>query len=297
MVNGAATMRYIVILLTVFTFALFASPLLAEDEYAEAPAILSIIPGQASPGGTVIISGTGFNSESLLYLGIEEIPYKQLSSRQISFELPQIPAGNYALYIRQNNGASSKAYSFNVTAVKPSLTSIHPESVSICSSRQDRQISVKGRNFSEGALLLIDGAMVKGTRLSSEEFVFSLPTLPGGLHQIQIKNPDDTTSSAIAILVTSRPEIRNVTQGDDFVNYYELNIEGVNFQQGSALIIDGKKVMGGQPMPGERDRLVFNSCNKITYQRHPYDNSIKSFQMIIVNPSGEESTQYTVTAP
>lgn len=288
-------MRYIAILLAIFT--LYASPLFAEEENVVAPAILSIIPGQASPGATVVISGTGFNADSSLYLGIEDIPFKPLSPRQISFEVPPLSTGNYALYIRQKSGASSKAYSFAVTSIKPAVTSIHPDTISICSLGFERQISVKGKNFQEGARILFDGAMIKGNRTSSEEITFSVPAVPGGLHQVQVNNPEDTVSSAIAIIVSSRPEVRSVTQGDDYVNYYELNIEGINFQHGSTLIVDGRKVHSGQPIPGERDRLVFTSCNRLTYQRYPYDNSMKSFQMIIVNPSGEESVPFTVSAP
>lgn len=272
-------------------------PALAEDDSAAAPSILSIIPGQAAPGNTVVISGTGFNSESALFLGIDEIPHKTLSNRQISFEMPQLPPGNYALYIRQQSGASSRAYSFSVTSLKPAVSSISPDTVSFCSTGEERQIIVKGRNFLEGARVLFDGAMIRGSRTSADEMTFQVPSVPGGLHQIQVKNPEDAVSPAIALIVTSRPEIRNVTQGADYVNYYELGIEGINFQHGSTLIVDGKKIQSGYPIPGERDRLVFTSCNRLTYQRYPFDPSMKSFQLIIVNPNGEESSQFTVSAP
>jgi len=224
-------MRYIASLFILLILA--TSPVLAEDDSITAPSILSIIPGQSPPGNTVVISGSGFNSESSLFLGIDEIPFKIISNRQISFELPQMPAGNYALYIRQKNGTASKAYAFSVTSVKPTVTAISPETLSLC------------------------------------------------------------TSAGIA----SQPEIRNVIQGNDYVNYYELTIEGINFQHGSTLIVEGRKIQSGQTYPIDRDRLIFNSCTSLTYQRYPYDPSIKSFQMAIVNPNGEESSQFTVSAP
>jgi hypothetical protein len=286
-------MRYIASLLILILLSI--SPALAEDD--SAPSVLSIIPGQAAPGNTVVISGSGFNSESSLFLGIDEVPIKTLSGRQVSFELPQIPAGNYALYIRQKSGASSKAYSFAVTAIKPSISAISPDTVSFCASGADRQIIVKGKNFLDGARILFDGAIIKGSRTSAEEMIFQVPSVPGGLHQVQVKNPEEALSPAIALLIASQPEIRSVTQGNDYVNYYELNIEGINFQHGSTLIVDNKKIQIGHPGPGERDRLVFTSCNKLTYQRYPYDPSMKSFQMIISNPNGEESSQFTVSAP
>ncbi len=287
-------MRYLATVLAL-TMLLFSAAF-AEDEVA-APSILSIIPGQAAAGGTVVISGSGFNVESTLYLGIEEIPFKSVSARQISFEIPQIPAGNYALYLRQKNGAASRAYSFAVTPLKPAVAAIQPDTVSLCTAGSDRQIIIKGKNFLETAKVLFDGAIIKGNRLSAEEMTFQTPPVSGGLHQIQVKNAEDAISPAIALVVASRPEIRSVSQGNDYVNYYELNIEGINFQQGSNLIVDGKKIQTGQPMPGERDRLVYTGCNRLIYQRYPYDPSLKSFQMIVVNPNGEESTQFTVSAP
>lgn len=287
-------MRYIASALILTLLLLSAA--FAEEEIA-APLLLSIIPGQGSPGSTVVISGSGLNAESTLFLGIEEVPLKLISSRQISFEIPQIPAGNYALYLRQKNGAASKAYSFAVTPLKPSVSAIHPETVSFCAAGSDRQIIIKGRNFLEGARVLFDGAIIKGSRVSAEEISFLAPPVPGGLHNVQIKNPEDALSPAIALLIASQPEIRSVNQGNDYVNYYELNIEGINFQHGSTLIVDGKKIQSGQPIPGERDRLVFTSCNRMIYQRYPYDPSMKSFQMIVVNPNGEESSHFTVSAP
>lgn len=275
---------------------LFFSAAFADEENAP-PSILSIIPGQGSPGNTVVISGSGLNSENTLFLGIEEIPLKLISARQISFEVPQLPAGNYALYLRQKSGAASKAYSFAIIPLKPSVAAIYPDTVSFCATGSERQITVKGKNFLEEARVLFDGAIIRGSRISGEEMTFQAPPVPGGLHQVQIKNPEEALSPAIALLIASRPEIRSVIQGNDYVNYYELNIEGVNFQQGSTLIVDGKKIQSGQPMPGERDRLVFTSCSKITYQRYPYDPSMKSFQMIVVNPNGEESSSFTVSAP
>lgn len=289
-------MRYIASVLMLLILAT-TSAVFAEDNSAAAPSILSIIPGQAQPGNSVVISGAGFNTESTLFLGIKEIPFQTVTEQQISFELPQIPAGNYALYIRQKSGAASKAYSFTVTPVKPTVSALSPETVPLCSADGDRQIIVRGKNFLEGARLLFDGAIIKGGRISAEEMVFQVPQVPGGLHQVQVKNPEETVSAAVALLITSQPEIRTVQQGNDYVNFYELNIEGINFQHGSALIVDGRKIQSGVQNPVDRDRLVFTNCNSLTYQRYPHDPSIKSFQMVIVNPNGEESSLFTVTAP
>jgi hypothetical protein len=269
----------------------------AEDDLKEAPAILSIIPGQGAPGIKVVISGAGFTQESSVFLGIDEIPSILISSKQISFEIPQIAAGNYALYIRQKGGASGRAYSFAISPVKPVAAALTPDSISFCSSGNERQVNVRGKNFLEGAQILFDGAAIRGSRVSSEEILFAVPHVPGGLHQVQVKNPEETVSGALGLMVTNRPEVRNVIQGSDYVNYYELTIEGINFQQGSSVIVNGKKIQSGQPTPGDQDRLQYDSCSKLTYYRYPYDPSTKSLQMMVVNPNGEESSTFTVSAP
>lgn len=289
-------MRYIASVLTLLVITI-TSTVFAENNSATAPFILSIIPGQAQPGTSVVISGAGFNSESTLFLGINEVPFQTVTDQQISFELPQISAGNYALYVRNKSGVVSKAYSFNVTPVKPSVASLSPETVPLCSTGGERKVVVTGKHFLEGARLLFDGAIIKGQRISAEEMTFQTPQVTGGLHQIQVKNPEEAVSAAVALLITSQPEILTVRQGNDYVNYYELNIEGINFQHGSKLIVDGRTIQSGVPNPGDRDRLVFINCNNLTYQRYPHDPSVKSFQLMLVNPNGEESTLFTVSAP
>jgi hypothetical protein len=245
----------------------------------------------------VVISGSGFTPETTLHLGIEEIPVKFLSPRQLSFEIPQVASGNYALYLRQQGGDAGKAYSFAIVPVKPVATAIAPDKIAACASGDDRKVTVKGRNFLEDAQIVFDGAMIKSSRLSSEEIIFSVPPVAEGLHQVQVKNPEETMSGALALLINNRPEIYSVSQGTDYVTYYELEIEGTNFQQESVLIVDGRKVHYGYPLASDRDRILFSSCNKLTYQRYPYDSSIKNVKLMVVNPGGAQSSIFTVTAP
>jgi len=288
-------MRHIILALIMILALVTAA--VAAEESLQPPPILSIIPGQGAPGTRVVISGTGFTAETILYLGIDEVPVRLISSRQLSFEIPQIASGNYALYLRQQGGETGKAYAFSVVPLKPVVTSLSPDSISFCAAGDDRKVTVRGKNILEGAQLVFDGALIRSSRLSSEELSFTVPPVTGGLHQVQIKNPEETLSGAIALLVSNRPEVHSVSQGADYVNYYVLNIDGINFQHGSQLIVNGKKIQSGYPIPGERDSLIYNSCNRLIYHRYPYDFSAKSLELMIVNPGGEESSSFTVTAP
>ncbi len=292
--GGTTMLRFLLI------FALFLMPCsasLGAEAENQPPAILSIIPGTGAPGTTVVISGSGFSEQTAAYLGTNEIPTRLIGPRQISFEIPQIAAGNYALYLRQGEGAPGKAYSFTVVPVKPTATAISPDTLSFCAAGQERLVTVKGKNILEGAQLLFDGAIIRSNRISAEEMTFTVPSVPGGLHQVQIKNPEESLSGALGLLVTTRPEIQSVTQGADYVNYYELNIEGMNFQHGSSLVVDGRRIQIGYRLPGERDSLQFVSCSKLVYQRYPYDPTLKSFRLVVTSPGGEESSPVTVSAP
>jgi hypothetical protein len=272
-------------------------PALADDAPATAPTVLSIIPGQGAPGTIVTVAGAGFSEQTSLFLGTEEVTVRIVDDRHISFEIPPLAPGNYALYLQQEGVSVARAYAFNVVPLKPQLTSLSRENISFCAAGQERLVTVSGKNFSDGAQILFDGAMIRGNRLSANEMSFAVPNVPGGLHQVHVRNPEETVSGALGLLVVTRPEIQGVVQGEDYVNYYNLLIEGTNFQHGSTLVIDGKRLLSGQSLPGERDKLIYVSCNRMIYQRAPYDPSVKSFSLLVVNPSGEESSPFTVSAP
>jgi hypothetical protein len=112
-----------------------------------------------------------------------------------------------------------------------------------------------------------------------------------------VKNPEDTLSTPLALLIDSRPEISGITPGADFVNYYELSIDGENFLQGSSLVVDGERISVGTPAPGNRDKLIYMNCTQLIYQRHPADPTSKTLRLQVVNPGNEESPVVTVSTP
>ena len=260
--------------------------------------ILSIIPAQGEPGVTVTLSGTGFTDKTIAFLGSVSAPTKVLGPKILTFDIPELPAGLYALFLKREDGATSKPYNFILQAQKPVATSLSPDTIYNCATGKDREVVVSGRNFHEGAQVLLDGAAIKNRTLSRESISFNVPSqLFSGLHQVQVKNPTDEVSGPVALFINSKPEILRVSQGEEFVNYYELIIEGQNFLQGSTLVVDGARLNSGAGPAGERERIIYIDCNRLIYQRHPYDSSQKSFRVQVTNPNGEESPVVTVNAP
>lgn len=263
-----------------------------------APTILSIIPAQGEPGGKVTIFGSGFGEVSSAYLGSVEIPAKVTDGRQLEFTIPQLEAGLYALYIKRSDGQTGRIYNFTIQALRPALLSIVPESVSACATGGEREVTANGKNFSEKASLLFDGAVINSRFVSSEQIAFVAPSASSGIHQITVKNEPENGSLPRTLIIESRPEISQVSIGNEFVNYYELNIYGRNFQQNSSIYVDGQRIggKGGQEMV-ERDKLIFVDCTRMIYQRHPYSSTNKDFRIQVLNQGGEGSQVVNVTAP
>ena len=298
-------------LLLLFGLLFLALPVVAADE-KQPPSILSIIPAQGEPGVAVTLSGAGFGERSSVFLGNNEIPARVLSPKLLTFEIPKLAPGQYALYIRRDDGSVSKAYSFMVQPLKPVLTGLTPDSVAACSTGREREVVVSGKNFQEGAQVLFDGAAIRTRFLSSGSVSFLAPQVAGGLHQVQVRNPEETVSSAQGLLIDTKPEIGNISRGEESVNYYNLIIEGRNFQQNSTVVVmeertyeasgqppqvDVKRLGSGMSGGAERDRTIYVNCNRIIYQRSPYSPVDKSLRVQVISPTGEESQVVYVSAP
>ncbi|MBT1070418.1 IPT/TIG domain-containing protein [Pelotalea chapellei] len=261
--------------------------------------ILSIIPAQAEPGARVMMFGSGFGDRISAFLGSTEVPARTVDGKQAEFIIPQqLEPGLYALYLQRADGVVGRAYNFTVLPLRPVLISLTPEKIGSCNQGREREVSAQGRNFSERSQLFFDGAVIPSNLVSPETLVFSVPNVPGGIHQVMVKNSLDNSSVPLALSIETRPEINQIAVGNEYVNYYELNITGKNFNQNSSIYVDGMQIggRGGQDI-AERERLIYVDCTRLVYQRHPYSPVNKDFRVQIVNQGGEGSQVVNVTAP
>lgn len=263
-----------------------------------APSILSIVPAQAEPGSKVTIYGAGFGEQVSVFLGSAEIAGMVTDNKQVEVTIPQLDPGLYALYVKRPDGVAGRVYNFNVLPLRPVLTALAPDRVTICGSAAEHEVTARGRNFNTNSQVLFDGAVIPARVVASDQIVFATPETTGGMHQVQIKNDTENGSLPRAMHIESKPEINQVSIGSEFVNYYELNIYGRNFQQNSAIYVDGQRVgnKGGQEA-GDREKLLYVDCTQLVYQRHPYSSTNKDFRIQVINQAGEASQVINVTAP
>ncbi|WP_318556461.1 IPT/TIG domain-containing protein [Geobacter anodireducens] len=269
--------------------------------------ILSIIPAQGEPNTTVTLSGSGFTAGTTAYLGNTEIPARVVATDVLSFEIPRLQPGLYALFVKRGDGITSRTYNFSVLPPKPVVESMYPETVDMCSPGGERSVTITGRNFQAESRVLFNGAVVKSSFGSSQTLSFTVPPVQAGLHQIQVKNAEDTVTTPVTLVVRGTPEIFGVVRGESSVNYYNLVIEGRNFQPGATLSIEesglqlglnaggGKRLRAGAT--GERDMLIYVDCSRLVYQRYPVDPTDKDLRLQVINPGGETSSVVQVSAP
>ncbi|MFZ4855464.1 MAG: IPT/TIG domain-containing protein [Desulfuromonadaceae bacterium] len=275
-----------------------SEPVPAAAPVATPVTILSIIPAQAEPGTKVVLSGTGFGENASVFLGSTEIAARTSDTKTIEFTVPPLlDAGIYALYLKRSDGTIGRSYNFTVLPLRPVLTSLSPAQLSFCASGKEREVMAHGNNFGDTSMLFFDGAALNSTLVSSESLSFVVPPVPGGLHQVLVRNSPENGSASLALVIETKPEISQVTVGTEYVNYYELIITGRNFSQNSSMFVDGIQIGGrGQEMT-DREKLLYVDCTKMIYQRHPYSSAKKDFRLQIINSGGEGSQVITVSAP
>ncbi len=261
--------------------------------------ILSIIPAQAEPGAKVTLSGSGFGENAAVFLGSVEVQIRVVNDKQVEFNIPQqLEAGLYALYLKRSDGITGRSYNFTVLPVRPELSSLEPAVISSCAAGKEREVITRGKNYRETSMIFFDGALLAGTFISQETISFAVPAVSGGLHQVLVKNNPEIGSVPLNLFIETRPEISQISIGDEHVSFYELIISGRNFHQNSSIYVDGTQIggRGGQDM-AEREKLIYIDCKKLIYQRHPYSPVNKDFRLQVVNPGGEGSQVITVSAP
>ena len=291
-----------------------ASQPTAQAEAVKAPpvTILSIIPAQGEPGMTVTLYGNGFSEDTSVFLANMELPTALVGQQQITFDIPKLNPGLYALFLRREDGMTSRAYNFSILPLKPVVTSLDPDSVFSCATGHERDVTVSGRNFRESSQIMFDGAAVKSRFSSPEAITFMAPQVAGGLHQVQVKNSEDAVSGVLGLVIDARPEITGISQGEEHVNFYNLIVDGRNFQQNSVLVVmeersleesssrvslDVKRITSGGSSATEREQIVYVNCNRIIYRRYPYSTFPKNLRIQVVNPDSSESSVASVSAP
>lgn len=293
-------MRYVLAIFSLI-FALCPPSLAAQE-------IVSVTPATVTVGTVVTVTGGPFAPDVRIVLGEREIVPSRPDERQLVFTVPPLGSGEYALMLKAVGRISPSPFSLRVVESEPRIIAISPANIDECSTAAERRVTVSGEAFSPGAQLLLDGAAIPVDQIGETEIIFTTPPLKGGLHHVQVVNPGDRKSLTFALFVNSIPEIHSVEQGTDEVTFYELTIRGKNFLFNSTLVVDGVSinpalVAGGiqvfvaPAVQPQNDTVRYLDCSTLVYTRYPYSRQSKRISLQVVNPGGQPSPVYHLTAP
>lgn len=279
--------------------------------------ITSIYPEIAYPGTPVTIIGGPFDSQVAVDLAGQKLQARRVSSRQLVFMVPELEAGEYPLYLRSGNKVSNQTLSLRIEQPPPAIIMLEPEFLESCSVDEERVVTVRGENIRPQAQLLFDGTVISFEWDDSQTMSFVPPVLKAGNYGVQIINSDGKSSLPYTLRINDRPEIDNVSQGDDFVNYYQVIISGTNFTSRSALLIKEYPGELSDMPPRQRflnsrndssrqenhlrnsnaGNLIYQDCNTLIYNRYPPFRQDMRIEFQVSNPDGSQSSTYEAYLP
>jgi hypothetical protein len=263
--------------------------------------ITAVVPSTAGPGASVTLTGGPFAAGDVVLIGDRRLAAASLAPTRLTFAVPALPSGVYALAVERAGARSTHDLQLRVVQPPPRITLLTPATLDSCNLASERQITVSGSHFRPGSQLLLDNTVLPVEKLAESEIVFTLPTMTPGLHQVQVVNPDNQRSLPHGLFLSSTPEITAVQNGADNVVDYELILQGKNFRVDSLLTANGGavgKTLGNISADGSvRETMRYVDCTTLIYTRRPFLREPHELSLQIVNPGGEQSNVYQLTAP
>lgn len=259
--------------------------------------IRSISPSTAEAGALLTLTGGPFPADVEVLFGSETLRPDVREEQRLVVRVPPLAEGDYLLLLRSSTGTSPRGLLFRLIEPPPWISGLSPTRLEECADEDERQIRISGRAFQPGAQVLVNQAAVPSSSATAEQIVFSFPPLKSGMHSVQVVNPGGKSSLAHGVQVSSQPRIHSVTLGGDRVNSYELIISGRNFQFNSRLLVNGEVIRGvAGARPGAEFIQVLD-CRTLRYTRFPVTREPRPLELQVVNPDGEQSAAFLVTAP
>jgi hypothetical protein len=277
----------------------------------------SVHPESASAGESVTIIGKPFTPSTRVVIGGHEVVPRLVDERQLVFIVPQLNAGNYALYLLAGQQTSGQTISLNISLPSPQINSLKPSNIDECFTEEERIVTLNGNHFRKGSKLLLDRNVVPSTRTSETEMRFTVPSLKAGTYGVQVINLDGSESLPHSLWLNNIPHIYDVSVGEDYISSYQLVINGKNFVHNSSLIAyeypvglpdlpPQQQIIPGQGSTSFRDdqsrrklseSVTYIDCNTLIYNRYPYSRQDKKLVLRVGNPDGKQTEAFEILTP
>ena len=279
--------------------------------------VASVYPEVATPEAAVTLIGGPFEQGTQVMLGETLVEPRILSPRQLVFLVPELVPGAYALSLIDGTNHSEQVFQLQVVLPPPEINSLQPESIDECYDRSQHEVTLEGRHLQPQARVLLNNLVTPSEWINAGELRFEAPRLAAGMYGVQVVNPDGSASLPHSLEYSNAPEISQVSVGEDFVNYYQLVIEGKNFFYRSILVVSEYPV-GLSSLPPiqrsfraqhaptqfdslrpqrQREALYYKDCHTMIYTRYPLSGESRRLVLRISNPDGKQSQTYEISVP
>ncbi|NIQ93254.1 MAG: hypothetical protein GWN87_02840 [Desulfuromonadales bacterium] len=294
--------------ITLILVGIVSFPLAAE--------ITSVRPRQVLPGDNLYITLSRNATAATVLIGTQPLAAEVSETGLVYYPVPYLPPGEYSLQLQVDGEVTPSDFRITVLELTPVVEAIEPGNIPECAEIIEKTVNVKGRNFLPESRLLVNGALVESTAVSSQLIRFDASPLRSDAHGVQVVNPSGTKSVPFSLYVNNVPMIEDVTTGDYFTNHYELVIRGGNFFQQSTLLVTEtpagmtgvrprQKVVWGQGRRVSPDNLLdqeaedylfYEDCNTLVYYRFPVSGQAREMTLKVINPDGKASGAYRLLA-
>ena len=175
-----------------------------------------------SPGFNLTVTGVDFLPGVVVFAGVvaQATTFVSDTELRVTISSEALTRGGFVSITAVNPGPSvhSAEMLLPVVALPPTISGISPQSaeVRLQPDLPPLTIEVRGAGFEEGAVVLVDGAIVITTFESENLLRANVPAAilsRSGIHVIQVRNPEPTLDDSFAVpftLVTPRPVLTSV---------------------------------------------------------------------------------------
>jgi hypothetical protein len=212
-------------------------------QYVDYPALTSVTPNSGSTGGgeTVEIIGTNFLGTKQVLFGTSSAEFTLISNTKITAKAPGVlAAGEAAVKVITNIGASSVNGSYAYTLNAPSINGITPSTGGISGSNT---INISGTNFLTGSTVAIGGNAATVQSITPKLIVARTPRGSAGTVDVVVTTAGGVATSTGGFKYVTAPTISSVSP--DFgpaSGGYSVTISGTNLLNANSVSIGGVEV-------------------------------------------------------
>ncbi len=272
------------------------------------PPVISVLnPDSAAAGSpqfALSVQGTGFQSGAIVRWNGQDLVTSFVSSTLLNATVSAsllVSPGSAQVVVRNPDQQTSAPASFTIPAsLPPAITSLNPPAVN--ASTGPLTLVVNGTNFRNGASVLWNGAALVTAFVNNTQVTALVPaalTAFPGTATVQVRNPDNQTSTGVAILIRFPPPqlismnpLAIVAGTPDLT----LSVNALNVQNGAVLLWNGQPLQtaaSGSPVSPAPVTLTVNVLPASLFAVPG------NITIAVRNPDGQTSLPFTfqVIAP